>query len=499
MIHEGRGLNDYHSAMNGNMVEDPAWATEKYAGPKRSRTGGFLRWVLEIMRPAIFTKSPARKQQLRRTAYLDGLRGFAAFLVYWHHHQMWPRESIGADIIFENAYGFKDKYFMATLPFIRTFFSGGHFAVSIFFVISGYVLATKPLALIYAGDYEKLGDNLSSALFRRWIRLHLPVMFTTFFYMVTWHLFGVWTASPDHQDTFRHELWNWYAEFKNFSFVFRTGGVDWFSYSFHTWSIPVEFRGSLIIYTALLAFSRCTKNARLLCQLGLVIYFMYIADGWFGASFVSGMLLCDLEMLARNDDLPKFFSIFERYKKFIFPTMFIYGIFLGGVPSNGKDMDILRGSQGWYYLSFLKPQAVFDPKWFYLFHAGLFIVVSTPHLGPVKRFFELRFNQYLGRISFSLYLIHGPVLWILGDRLYTAVGFHREAHLIHTPQWVDIFPLSHKGPLGLEFAFLAPHIIILPFTLWLAEVVTKLADEPSVKFSQWLYNKALGRPSPVLS
>jgi len=30
---------------------------------------------------------------------------------------------------------------------------------------------------------------------------------------------------------------------------------------------------------------------------------------------------------------------------------------------------------------------------------------------------------------------------------------------------------------------------LLPFTLWVAELVTRVFDGPSVKLSQWLYNK----------
>jgi peptidoglycan/LPS O-acetylase OafA/YrhL len=106
--------------------------------------------------------------------------------------------------------------------------------------------------------------------------------------MTSWHAFGIWTVSPEHQANFRDELWSFYVEFKNYSFVFRTGGKEWLTYNFPTWSIPVEFRGSIIIYTSLLAFSRCAKNARLLGQVGLIFYFMYIVDGWFGAMFVAG-------------------------------------------------------------------------------------------------------------------------------------------------------------------------------------------------------------------
>jgi peptidoglycan/LPS O-acetylase OafA/YrhL len=184
--------------------------------------------------------------------------------------------------------GYNGSHYFACLPVVRTFFTGGHFAVSVFFVISGYVLSAKPLALIHANEYTKLGDNLASALFRRWLRLFIPIAVVTFLYMTSWHLFGVWTVSPVHEPTYRKELWKWYTEFKNFTFVFRTGGETWFTYNFPTWSIPVEFRGSIAVYTTLMAFSRCTKNARLLGEVALIFYFMYIADGWFGATFIAG-------------------------------------------------------------------------------------------------------------------------------------------------------------------------------------------------------------------
>ncbi len=116
---------------------------------------------------------------------------------------------------------------------------------------------------------------------------------------------------------------------------------------------------------------------------------------------------------------------------------------------------------------------------------------AIPRLPLLKSFFETRFNQYLGRISFALYLVHGPILWVLGDRLYVVTGWYREAHEINTPFLINSFPLSKGGPLGLEPSFLVPHLILLPFTLWMAEIVTKLVDEPAVRFSQWAYEKTL--------
>ena len=207
--------------------------------------------------------------------------------------------------------------------------------------------------------------------------------------------------------------------------------------------------------------------------------------------FVSGVLLCELDLLARDSNLPRFLSRMEPYKTAIFYSLLMLSAYLSGVPSHTLDVKTLELSPGWYYLSFLKPQAVFDYKWFYLFWAAIFLVSSVPRIWWLKSFFETRFNQYLGRISFALYLIHGPILWTIGDRLYLAVGWYREVHTTHLPMWINIFPLSQRGPLGLELSFLAPHLIILPITLWSAELITKLVDEQSVRFAQWVYRRTL--------
>ena len=75
--------------------------------------------------------------------------------------------------------------------------------------------------------------------------------------------------------------------------------------------------------------------------------------------------------------------------------------------------------------------------------------------------------------------------------MYAATGWYRDEHLEHLASWVNLWPLSQKGPLGLELSFLLPHLVLLPLTLWVAEVVTRCFDEPSVRFSQWAYQQVL--------
>ena len=472
-----------------------------------------------------FPYSHSNSMPNNRRAYLDGLRGFAALLVYILHHQLWAHESQGH--IFQNAWGYQDEKYFATLPWIRTLFSGGHYAVSVFFVLSGYVLSNKPLRIIHhcqqlqqqqeqEQEQEKyicvhsevkqqqqqqqekeqqhlqgqLANHLASALFRRWIRLHLPLIVTTFVYVLVVHALGIHTESQTITTTtttttsLKTELWHWYAEIKNFTFIFRSGGEPWFSYNFHAWSIPIEFRGSVLVFTALLAFFRTrTKRARIFGWISLIFYFLYIVDGWFCALFLGGVLLCDLDNTTTTTT-----SINATTKNNLYYHIpLLISIYLGGIPSHSSSTEVLQNSPGWGGLAtYLKPSAMLDYKWFYLFWASTLLVWTIPRIHWLVRFFESPFNLYLGRISFALYLVHGPVLWTLGDRVYAAVGWRRISHFSVCPGWIDLWPLRKGGPLGLELAFVVPQLLLFPVTLWLAEVVTRVVDDPCVRLSRWL-------------
>jgi len=146
------------SVQSATLLEKGYWDVSN-ANEDLSTTTRARQWCIDLVKPSCVKRSLPRTEKLRRTAYLDGVRGFAALLVYWGHHELWAHDALGADRILENAYGYDNQRYLACLPGVRLFFSGGHFAVTVFFVLSGYVLSTKPMAMIQAGEYLRLGDN----------------------------------------------------------------------------------------------------------------------------------------------------------------------------------------------------------------------------------------------------------------------------------------------------------------------------------------------------
>ena len=426
------------------------------------------------------------KPKLHRTSYLDGLRGFGAFLVYILHNEGWAHSTTPEQARrLEVGWGFNGQYDFVTFPLIRTFFTGGHLAVATFLVISGYVLAAKPLSLMQSKETVGLAENLCSALFRRWMRLFLPVATLTFLWMTSWHLLGIRSSSPiTPERTYFDEMWKWYCDFKNYSFIFNDSYFN--AYSFHAWTIPLEFRGSIVIYTTCIALSRCDTVSRLRAECGLIFYFIYIVDGWYCALFCIGMLLSDIDLLAMKHQLPRSLHCLRSQPSWVYYTMLLIALFVGGVTSLGNDMTDLRNTPGWYLLSFLPPQAMLNYAWFFRIIAATLLMICIPRIRWLQAFFETRFCQYLGKISFGLYLVHGPLLWTIGDRIYAAVGLVREAHHGLVPWWVNRYPFPNKGPYGLEFNFLVAQLVLLPLNLWVAEMFTQYVDEPSVRFAQWL-------------
>ncbi|KAK6827647.1 Acyltransferase 3 [Apiospora arundinis] len=124
-----------------------------------------------------------------------------------------------------------------------------------------------------------------------------------------------------------------------------------------------------------------------------------------------------------------------RFRSVLLHCMLAAGLYLGSAPSSDiMKVDELLGNcpGGWKTLSRLIPApytASDEPesvhRWFWLFWAAWLLFVSIKELDWVRSLFETRFSQYLGKHSFALYLVHGPLIGLYAERLFYLTGVKR--------------------------------------------------------------------------
>lgn len=150
--------------------------------------GGFLTQALKPELPPVWPfGKPPKSGKANKIAYLDGLRGMAALIVYLTHHAYYAHEAP----LLHRAFGWRGQYYFAAAPGVRLFWSGGALSVALFFVISGYVVSLSALNSLHKGDLLKLYNNLGTGLPRRFVRLYFPILCITFIIGTSWHLFGI--------------------------------------------------------------------------------------------------------------------------------------------------------------------------------------------------------------------------------------------------------------------------------------------------------------------
>jgi peptidoglycan/LPS O-acetylase OafA/YrhL len=103
----------------------------------------------------------------------QGLRGIGSIFIMTGHmtRGLFPHYVSSAD-----SYGATPH--LLQRPILRLF-SAGRFWVAVFFLLSGYVCAVKPLRLANAGKAEEAKNTIASSTFRRFLRIGLPATLGT--------------------------------------------------------------------------------------------------------------------------------------------------------------------------------------------------------------------------------------------------------------------------------------------------------------------------------
>ncbi len=472
----------------------------------RHRWLRFLRPLLpSFVADAVLPEPRPPAWRLHPTSYLDGLRGLAAVIVCICHYTennfsaLTPSYGLGPEAA--------DSSWLQ-LPFLRAVFSGRPM-VHIFFVISGFVLSYKPVRALHAGDRDKCYTTLASSTFRRGIRLFGPCLVSTLMIACLRQMGYLGLA----RETFVEEMWKWQA-----AIVHQiTWSWEWDrdlrpAYDVHLWTIPIEFAHSMLLFMTLLMLSRARRGVRRATVFAMMMYCLTCGK-WAGFEFLAGLLLAEVYVLRSTEakewegdsetDQPQA-SIAGWLLKTFQCGLIVLGLFIGGWPNKGaEDTPGIRYFLAQTPLPFAKMDALAPQKfWFGL--SAVATVWAVGDLGFLRRFFEGPFAQYCGRISYAVYICHGPVEelfrdWLLGHPEIPAKGE------VGVADYHPALPATGvKGWIGLEtkrqiiLGWFVGLWLLGPLVVWTADVFWRAVDNQVVSFARKLESICLDdeEPSP---
>ncbi|KAM5352367.1 hypothetical protein ACJ41O_005090 [Fusarium nematophilum] len=492
-----RSFSDVESESGRNDL-DQRLPYAKWAGPILAPVD-YIRstpWRVLLVRLAWFfvpsflqgrhAREQIRPAKLAPTAYLDGMRGVAALVVLFCHFSY-------QGFVIAKGWGCENShYYILKLPFVRLLFQGPP-AVCLFFVVSGYALSYRPLKLIRSRSSQEFSTAMSSLAFRRGIRLYLPTAISTFMIVCLIRLGAYeWTRGfasdrtymrnvkephPPRLGSTAEQLGDWAKDMFEFIHVFgwKTHGGST-NYDQHLWTIPVEFRCSLYLFLTILATARLRTRYRFLTVVGIMLL-TYRNSRWEFLMFLWGMVLAEMDLIRGAHTIIPALPMEEKTQparrmihSIIWVLASIVGLYLMSQPDQGGE-----STPGWIYLTSLIPKWWAAEKYRYWQCTGAAIFVLSVARSPNwQRVFNTGFVQYLGKISYALYLMHGPAIH--------AVGYHFEK-----------LSYSLTGTEGNQFVagFILSSFFVIPIVFWWADVFWRAVDVPTVKFAKWWENKLI--------
>ncbi|KAI4745169.1 hypothetical protein E4T50_04465 [Aureobasidium sp. EXF-12298] len=448
----------------------------------------FLLFLLPTFIQHRLYPEPVKAKRLHPSGYLDGMRGLAALFVFFYHFSYSSHDVLTA----YGGTGKPDEHReFLKLPFIRFIYTGPAM-VSIFYVVSGYALSYKPVKLMRKKSWKDLLHTLSSATFRRAIRLYLPCFISTLMIVLLVRL-GAYDATRDiaydekrlnqvrefhlaRYESLWHQLTDWAHMMWIFVHPWSFGTKDTdIDIDKHLWTIPMEFRSSLVLYLTQLGLSCLRPIVRILCLVALIIW-CHEKDRWEMILFYSGFLLAELDfrrqaLAAAKSLLPTNIKSLpatsqrQRLWAVLYILVFLVGIYLGGQPQSH-----VEHAPGWATLHSYIPSYSSHKQRYWVGWAAILLVWSTSNSSLLRRLFTNGPVQYLGKISFSLYLMHGPITHTVG---YASMDFF----------WCVIGDDSYMTK---EIGFALAAVVNIASTIWAADIFMRVVDVPTVQFAKWV-------------
>lgn len=305
-----------------------------------------------------------------RERYLDGLRGWAALVVMLGHTligMLWPHWA----------------------PAFRPTVIDGTFSVYVFFVLSGYVLS---IGFFSTGRRMVVAD----LALRRYLRLTIPILVISSIAMVfmmagwmrnveagqasgsTHWLSQFYAFPPSIADLLHFSLWRVYIDPSATT-----------SYNSSLWTMPVEMQGSILVFAFLLLVGR-SRALRVVGHVAFLGVTFCSSSSFFAMAL--GVALAEFSCTSSHVALRQ-----SSWSPRLALILVIGAVLAAGLRREVNDIRLLSACSA----------------------AVIYAVLISSTL---QRLLSTRLSQWLGKISFSLYLVHIVVICSLVSWLYLALG-----------------------------------------------------------------------------
>lgn len=320
-----------------------------------------------------------------RIDWLDGLKGIACILIFVHHFCLafYPSIHYGINVA-TKMNGIDISLADSPLSVIIN----GNFLVALFCVISGTVISIQIMGM---SDKTKISEIIVKRYFRLIIPL-VPIGILVYL-MLKFDLFS-------NIDAVNYTNSPWLAQYYNHSIGFIQTlklifidtlfyGSDILSNAY--WMLSQLFYGTFLSIILSMISWKLNKHTWIIY---VIVASIFITNQTLALAFIFGTLLA---WLYKNKSI-----IFNKYLGYI---LLIVGIFLGGYPSGVIPNNIYSFLNGETYIT-----------WHII---GSFLTIYGLWSSKlIQKILSMRIFKNLGSISYSIYLIHIPLLFSISTSIF---------------------------------------------------------------------------------
>lgn len=391
------------------------------------------------------------EKQLAKIHYLDGIRGIAALNVLFTHFivAFYPAMYTGNSSQIHLASGI-EVYLAKSL---WTILYAGNISITILFVLSAYVLSFRFFM------YNDTGIATAGA-YRRYMRLEIPVLLAL---VISWAFMHFGLYYNGQAAVFTHSEW-WLGSYYQFEpnlweaikqalwGAFAPGGNV--NYNPVLWTMNFEMLGSFTVFGFLALFGK--SRSRYLVYIVMLLVFIksyYLA-------FIIGMILSDMHYSAWGKPIREYLG----KKQWISWCCIIAGLLIGSYFSDGRNVWSQKMT-----IQFLIDWGI-DLYAFYHIIGGSLVLLGCFYNTKVQKLLAKSIFKFLGRIAFSLYLVHFIMICSLGSFLFFK---------------------AYQYGLSYGMSVLVSVSITTPVIMLIAYLMTIYVDEPAMNVTKRIQKKYL--------